>query len=85
MTRAEALQWVQYVTKRGPLNSSRHLERGFALLASMLCTGHKITIGGKKPNQEFFMPFSFPKAAADVESTVEDVFRLFKGLAKNGK
>jgi len=80
---AEAKQWVRYISKRGPLNPSRHLERGFALLASLICTGDKITIGGKKPTQQSFMPYSFPaESGGDVEATAEDVFNLFKSLKK---
>jgi hypothetical protein len=85
MTYAEARQWVLYVTKRGPLNPSRHLERGFALLASLICTGNRITMGGKKPTPQNFMPYSFPAdAGGDVEGTAEDVFKLFKSLKKAG-
>lgn len=78
----EARQWVSYVAKRGPLNSNRHLEWGFALLASLICTGNKITIGGNKPTQQSFMRYTFPPLP--VEGSLEDIFNLFKGLKKNG-
>ncbi len=85
MSYAEARKWLAYVTKRGPLNSSRHLERGFALLASLICAGDKILIGGKKPTQQSFMHYSHPaEAGGDVEGTAEDVFKLFKSLKKAG-
>ena len=85
MTLTEARQWVAYVSKRGPLNPNVHLERGFSLLASLICAANKITIGGKKPTHKTFMCYSFPeKSGADVEGSISDVFNLFKGLTKNG-
>lgn len=86
MSLAEARQWVLYIAKRGPLNPSRHLEWGFALLASLLCTANKITIGGQKPTQKSFMRYTFPPLPADdVDASIDDVFNLLKGLHKNGK
>jgi hypothetical protein len=86
MSFAEARQWVAYVRKRGPLNTSRHIEWGFSLLASLICTGNKITIAGQKPTQKTFMPYSYPaESGGDVEGSITDVFNLFKRLKKNGQ
>lgn len=85
MSYKEARQWVSYVAKRGPLNSSRHLERGFALLASLICTGNKITIAGQKPTQKSFMHYSYPaESGGDIEGDITDVFNLFKRLKRHG-
>jgi len=85
MSFKEARQWVAYVKKRGPLNSSSHLERGFALLAALICTGNKITIAGQKPTQKSFMPYTYPaESGGDVEGSITDVFNLFKRLKKHG-
>lgn len=83
MSMSEARQWVAYVAKRGPLNPSKHLEWGFALLASLICTGNKITINNRQPTQKSFMRYTFPPEPE--EGTLNDVFNLIKGLKKNGQ
>lgn len=64
---AEAQDWAAYIEKRGPLNLSRHLERGFALLATRLAVAN----GYKNVSMYDFMPYSDTAQNDDEEIQLE--------------
>lgn len=65
----EAARWAEYIRRRGSLNWGMRLERGFALIASILVQAH-----GGRASMDDFTPH-----ADQQEATLDDVMQLMGG------
>lgn len=74
MTYEEAAAWQQYMHKHGRLSIHERLERGFA----MLCTVVNHAVGGKA-KMETFMPYT--RREEEVAS-IDAVFGMLKAIKK---
>lgn len=74
MSYAEAQMWMDYMSRKGPLDLGERMEWGFALIATMINRALK----GKAEIQDF-MPFSKPKSQG---ASPEQVFSMLKGMAR---
>lgn len=63
----EAQDWAAYIAKRGPLNLSRHLERGFAMLAVRLAAANGVNV-----SMQSFMPYTDIDDDDQAEIQLED-------------
>ena len=64
---AEAVDWAEYMRKRGSLNVGMRLEAGFALIAAAINNG----LGGSATPADFMPHFESPEASiADVMKTL---------------
>lgn len=72
-----------YRRKRGPLNPMLRSDTNAAVIATAIMSAARVT---KKNGENFelsdFMPWMQEE---EKEATLEDVFDLFKGLAKRGE
>lgn len=72
----EALSWMAYVEQNGSLNLGLKIERGFALLATILNNLH----GGKATFDDFL-----PKrgeVVEEVETSAQDLLRLLQSVKR---
>lgn len=79
MSYTEALDWMEYLKRRGPLDLGTRIEQGFA----MVCMTINRSAGGKAELKDFLPNREDPED--DVEATPENVFALFKSLSKGAK
>lgn len=85
LTSAEASRWFEYVQEYGSINIARRIDRGFALLAQLLCTVHGIKIGGQKPTIEDFLPRRAQQDEDEITHDINQAFAIFKGMSTNAK
>ena len=74
MSYTEALDWMEYVRLRGPLDLGARLEQGFAMVAMAV----NRSAGGKAELKDFLPQRE--EQDEDVEGTPENVFALFQKL-----
>lgn len=72
----EAVSWMAYVRQSGPLSLSARMERGFALLATMLSR-----VNGGKAEIADFMPSWGPEEAPP-EATPQDILSLLQAVKR---
>lgn len=72
----EALSWMAYVEQNGSLNLGLKIERGFALLATILNNLH----GGKATFDDFLPQRGEVVEAA--ETTAQDLFRMLQSVKR---
>jgi len=73
MSVAEAMQWVEYIQKRGSLNVGLRVEAAVAVLSTQV----NRALGGKSELQDFMPHWDQPEAQLD------DLAKLF-GAVKRG-
>lgn len=76
MTHKEALQWADYISKTGSLNTGRRIDRGFAMLTTWL-----LRVNGSKAEIEDFLPYH--EKQPDKIATPDEVLNLFKAISKH--
>lgn len=69
LSHAEALDWADYVERRGTLNLGLRLEAGFALIAWTI----NRALGGKAEMHDFMPHFDEP------EADLSDVMKILSG------
>lgn len=72
----EALSWMAYVEQNGTLNLGLKLERGFALLATILNNLH----GGKAAFEDFLPQRG--EAPEPAEASAQDLFKLLQSVKR---
>jgi hypothetical protein len=72
MSMAEALQWVEYIRKRGSLNTGNRVEAAVAVLATIV--NH--ALGGKAEVTDFMPHWDAP------EASIDDLAKLFGAKRK---
>ncbi|MDD0985809.1 phage tail assembly protein T [Pseudomonas shahriarae] len=70
----EVLSWMAYVEQNGPLNLGLKIERGIALLATILNNVH-----GGKANFDDFMP---KRGEPEEEASAQDLFALLQSVKR---
>lgn len=74
MTYDEFMSWRAYIAKRGSLNIGSRVERGFALVATIVSRA----VGGKAKMEDFMPHADKPKE----ESSLLSVFSMLRTKAK---
>jgi len=77
LTYSEALQWFEYIRRRGSLNLGRRIECGFALLASMYNRAH----GGKVEYHDF-APHEDRPGESGEPASIDELVTLFGAVEK---
>lgn len=72
----EALSWMAYIEQNGTLNLGLKLERGFALLATILNN-----VNGGNATFDDFLP-SRGAAIEEVQASAQDLFRLLQSVKR---
>jgi hypothetical protein len=72
MTYAEALDWMEYIRKRGSLNVGQRVEAAVAVLATQV----NRALGGKAEMMDFLPHWDAP------EATIDDVAKLFGAVTR---
>lgn len=70
----EALKWFDYLERNGTVSLGARIERGFAMLATVINNAH----GGKAKMKDFMI---FTKQEDD-EMTIESAFLVLKAASK---
>ncbi|MCU1780864.1 hypothetical protein NTD89_28055 [Pseudomonas sp. 14P_5.3_Bac1] len=76
LTYNEALSWMAYVEQNGTLNWGTRIERGIALLATILNNVH-----GGKANFDDFLPKRGDEVE-EVQTSAQDLFRLLQSVKR---
>lgn len=76
LTYNEALSWMAYLEQSGTANLGLRMERGFALLATILNNMH-----GGKANFEDFLP-KRGEVVDEAETSAQDLFRLLQSVKR---
>lgn len=76
LTYTEALSWMAYIEKNGTLNLGLKIERGFALLATILNNVH-----GGKATFDDFLP-ARGAVVEEAETSAHDLFRLLQSVKR---
>lgn len=79
MSYTEALDWMEYLKRRGPLDLGVRVEQGLALVSLTV----NRSAGGKAELKDFLPNREDPED--EVEATPENVFALFQKLSKGAK
>lgn len=74
MSYAEALQWFEYLKKRGTLNLGIRLEYGLAQIAMLICSA----AGLKKENGGKFKLTDFTPHMEEPEMSITDLAKVLK-------
>lgn len=74
LTHDEFVAWCEYIARRGTLNLGTRMEHGFALVAHVLTA-----VNGQKTRIEDFLP---KRKQDEPEASINDVFKLLKGVRK---
>lgn len=85
ITSAEASRWFEYIQEYGSINVARRIDRGFALLAQLLCNVHKLKVGGKTPVLEDFLPRRAQQDEDEITHDINQALAIFKGMSTNAK
>lgn len=76
LTYNEWLSWMAYVEQNGTLNPGLRMERGFALLSTILNNVH-----GGKADFDDFLP-KRGEVVDEAESSAQDLFRLLQSVKR---
>jgi hypothetical protein len=74
MSHKEYISWRMYIEKRGSMNTGTRLDRGFALIATIMSRA----LGGKAEMTDFMPHMEKPKE----EASIMAVFGMLKTKAK---
>lgn len=89
MTYLEAMRWAAYFRKHGYASQSQgsvpEIQRGFALLASILINVNGGYKNGNKAKMEDFLPNRNAEQNGEVEDVAALLSSLWSGKAKEGK